>query len=93
MLDQLEDDKLSYVEGITFSSLEDSVVKALSPPRLNPSKANHAKPSLIDCNLRLQNEISRIWMKHGERFLEEITALQQKGAQLMEENQRLKQLI
>uniref|UniRef100_A0A7N2MVS8 MADS-box domain-containing protein n=1 Tax=Quercus lobata TaxID=97700 RepID=A0A7N2MVS8_QUELO len=28
----------------------------------------------------------------GERFLEEITALQQKGAQLMEENQRLKQM-
>ena len=50
--------------GITFSSLEDSVAKALSPPRLNPSKANHAKPSLKDCNLRLQKEISRIWMKH-----------------------------
>uniref|UniRef100_A0A7N2MZH4 Uncharacterized protein n=1 Tax=Quercus lobata TaxID=97700 RepID=A0A7N2MZH4_QUELO len=28
----------------------------------------------------------------GERFLEEITALQQKGAQLMEENQRLIQM-
>uniref|UniRef100_A0A7N2MXI2 K-box domain-containing protein n=1 Tax=Quercus lobata TaxID=97700 RepID=A0A7N2MXI2_QUELO len=28
----------------------------------------------------------------GERFLEEIIALQQKGAQLMEENQRLKQM-
>uniref|UniRef100_A0A7N2RDD0 MADS-box domain-containing protein n=1 Tax=Quercus lobata TaxID=97700 RepID=A0A7N2RDD0_QUELO len=28
----------------------------------------------------------------GERFQEEITALQQKGAQLMEENQRLKQM-
>ncbi|XP_030943276.1 MADS-box protein SVP-like isoform X5 [Quercus lobata] len=28
----------------------------------------------------------------GERFLEEITALQQKGAQLMEENQRLIQV-
>ncbi|XP_065636325.1 MADS-box protein JOINTLESS isoform X3 [Quercus suber] len=35
---------------------------------------------------RLEKELE------GERFLEEITALQQKGAQLMEENQRLKQM-
>ncbi|KAM3694648.1 hypothetical protein ACB098_07G071000 [Castanea mollissima] len=45
---------------------------------------------------RLEKELevglSRVKETKGERFLEEITALQQKGAQLMEENQRLKQM-
>ncbi|KAK4563831.1 hypothetical protein RGQ29_006081 [Quercus rubra] len=36
--------------------------------------------------------LSRVTETKHERFLEEITALQQKGAQLMEENQRLKQM-
>nr|XP_023887238.1 MADS-box protein JOINTLESS-like [Quercus suber] len=39
----------------------------------------------------LEVGLSRVIGTKGERFLEEITALQQKGAQLMEENQRLKQ--
>ncbi|KAK7854202.1 mads-box protein jointless, partial [Quercus suber] len=33
-----------------------------------------------------------VGLSRGEGFLEEITTLQQKGAQLMEENQRLKQI-
>ncbi|KAL4614929.1 hypothetical protein ACB092_07G088400 [Castanea dentata] len=36
--------------------------------------------------------LSRVTETKGERFLGEITALQQKGAQLMEENRRLKQM-
>ncbi|XP_075673703.1 MADS-box protein SVP-like isoform X2 [Castanea sativa] len=40
----------------------------------------------------LEIGLSRFTETKGERFLEEITALQQKGAQLMEENQRLKQM-
>ncbi|KAM3742459.1 hypothetical protein ACB098_07G070700 [Castanea mollissima] len=40
----------------------------------------------------LEIGLSRVTETKGERFLEEITALQQKGAQLMEENQRLKQM-
>ncbi|XP_075673700.1 MADS-box protein SVP-like isoform X2 [Castanea sativa] len=40
----------------------------------------------------LEVGLSRVTETKGERFLEEITALQQKGAQLMEENQRLKQM-
>ncbi|XP_050260230.1 MADS-box protein JOINTLESS-like isoform X16 [Quercus robur] len=40
----------------------------------------------------LEVGLSRVIETKGERFLEEITALQQKGAQLMEENQRLKQM-
>ncbi|KAM3742477.1 hypothetical protein ACB098_07G071100 [Castanea mollissima] len=38
----------------------------------------------------LEVGLSRVVETKGERFLEDITALQQKGAQLMEENQRLK---
>ncbi|XP_050260231.1 MADS-box protein JOINTLESS-like isoform X17 [Quercus robur] len=40
----------------------------------------------------LEVGLSRVIETKGERFLEEIIALQQKGAQLMEENQRLKQM-
>ncbi|KAM3694620.1 hypothetical protein ACJW31_07G071800 [Castanea mollissima] len=40
----------------------------------------------------LEVGLSRVTETKGERFLEEITALQQKGARLMEENQRLKQM-
>ncbi|XP_030943269.1 MADS-box protein SVP-like isoform X2 [Quercus lobata] len=40
----------------------------------------------------LEVGLSRVTETKDERFLEEITALQQKGAQLMEENQRLKQM-
>ncbi|KAL4614926.1 hypothetical protein ACB092_07G088100 [Castanea dentata] len=40
---------------------------------------------------KLEKELE-VGLSRGERFLEEITALQQKGAQLMEENQRLKQM-
>ncbi|KAK4563798.1 hypothetical protein RGQ29_006067 [Quercus rubra] len=40
----------------------------------------------------LEVGLSRVIETKGERFLEEITALQQKEAQLMEENQRLKQM-
>ncbi|XP_030943272.1 MADS-box protein SVP-like isoform X1 [Quercus lobata] len=40
----------------------------------------------------LEVGLSRVIETKGERFLEEITALQQKGAQLMEENQRLIQV-
>ncbi|XP_050260234.1 MADS-box protein SVP-like isoform X1 [Quercus robur] len=40
----------------------------------------------------LEVGLSRVTETKDERFLEEITALQQKGAQLMEENQRLKQV-
>ncbi|KAK4538878.1 hypothetical protein RGQ29_032282 [Quercus rubra] len=40
----------------------------------------------------LEVGLSRVTETKHERFLEEITALQQKEAQLMEENQRLKQM-
>ncbi|XP_050260237.1 MADS-box protein JOINTLESS-like [Quercus robur] len=40
----------------------------------------------------LEVGLSRVIETKGERFQEEITALQQKGAQLMEEYQRLKQM-
>ncbi|KAK4563820.1 hypothetical protein RGQ29_006074 [Quercus rubra] len=40
----------------------------------------------------LEVGLSRVIETKGEIILEEITALQQKGAQLMEENQRLKQM-
>ncbi|XP_050260211.1 MADS-box protein SVP-like [Quercus robur] len=39
----------------------------------------------------LEVGLSRVLETKGERFLEEITVLQRKGAQLMAENQRLKQ--
>nr|XP_023887393.1 MADS-box protein JOINTLESS-like [Quercus suber] len=39
----------------------------------------------------LEVGLSRVIGTKGERFLEEITALQRKGAQMMEANQRLKQ--
>ncbi|XP_030943299.1 MADS-box protein JOINTLESS-like [Quercus lobata] len=41
---------------------------------------------------KLQVGLSCVIVTKGERFLEEITALKQKGAELMEENQRLKQM-
>ncbi|KAM3694641.1 hypothetical protein ACB098_07G070800 [Castanea mollissima] len=40
----------------------------------------------------LEAGLSRVTETKSERFLEEITALQHKGAQLTEENQRLKQM-
>ncbi|XP_030943297.1 MADS-box protein JOINTLESS-like isoform X2 [Quercus lobata] len=40
----------------------------------------------------LEVGLSRVIVTKGERFLEEITALKQKGAELMEENQRLEQM-
>nr|POE81339.1 isoform 3 of mads-box protein svp [Quercus suber] len=40
----------------------------------------------------LEVGLSRVIETKGEKFLEEITALQQKEAQLIEENQRLKQM-
>ncbi|KAF3975169.1 hypothetical protein ACB098_07G070400 [Castanea mollissima] len=40
----------------------------------------------------LEVGLSRVTETKDERFLEEITVLQQKGAQLIEENQRLKQM-
>ncbi|KAM3694657.1 hypothetical protein ACJW31_07G072600 [Castanea mollissima] len=40
----------------------------------------------------LEIGLRRVTETKGEKFLEEITALQQKEAQLMEENQRLKQM-
>ncbi|KAK4563877.1 hypothetical protein RGQ29_006099 [Quercus rubra] len=40
----------------------------------------------------LEVGLSRVLETKGERFLEEITVLQRKGAQLMAENQRLKQM-
>ncbi|XP_050260238.1 MADS-box protein JOINTLESS-like [Quercus robur] len=40
----------------------------------------------------LEVGLSRVIETKGEKFMEEITALQQKEAQLMEENQRLKQM-
>ncbi|KAK4563822.1 hypothetical protein RGQ29_006076 [Quercus rubra] len=40
---------------------------------------------------KLEKELE-VGLSRGERFLEEITALQQKGAQLMGENQQLKQM-